>query len=321
MKFLETKFEDYVDKCKKKNIHQNMEKIFNKYENIENMNNIILYGAPGIGKYTQMLNFIKKFSPSDLKYERKIRYNFNNKYEYTFKISDIHFEIDMELLGCNSKLLFNELYYHIIDVCQSKGTNYNIIVCKNFHCIHPELLENFYSYMQGIEHKNIFFKFIILTEQVSFIPKNILKRCEIISFSKPTTTNYKKLHNLKKGKKSKKEFDYNNLKDCICSNEKQYNYENKKIVNKIYDMLINYKSIDYLHFRECCYDIFIYCLDLNKVIYAILSKLIDENYIDKNSMETVLLDYYTFLKYYNNNYRPIYHLEKFFYNVVLKINN
>ena len=138
-----------------------------------------------------MLYFIKRFSPSNLKYERKITYKYNNKYEYTFKISDIHFEIDMELLGCNSKLLFNELYYHIIDVCQSKGTNYNIIVCKNFDKIHPELLENFYSYMQNIEHKHLHFKFILLTEQISFIPKNILNRCQRITFSRPTTTNYK----------------------------------------------------------------------------------------------------------------------------------
>jgi hypothetical protein len=321
MKFLATKFEDYIDKCKKKNIHKNMEKIFDNYSSMEDLNNLIFYGPPGIGKYSQMLNFIKKFSPSELKYERKITYNFNNKYEYSFKLSDIHFEIDMEILGCNSKLLFNELYYHMIDVCQSKGTTYNIIVCKNFHCIHPELLENFYSYMQGIKYKNIIFKFIILTEQVSFIPKNILKRCEIVSFSKPTITNYKKLHNSKNTNKSKKEFNYNNMKDCICANEKNFDYGNKKIVNKIYDMLIDYKSIDYLYFRESCYDIFIYCLDLNKVIFSILSKLVENEFLDEDKMAIVLIDYYNFLKYYNNNYRPIYHLEKFFYNLVLNINN
>ena len=202
-----------------------MEPIFKSYKNIQGIDNIIFYGKSGIGKYTQMLNLIKKFSPSELKYERKITHKFNNKYEYTFKLSDIHFELDMELLGCNSKLLFNELYYHIIDVCQSKGTVHNIIVCKNFHCIHPELLENFYSYMQSIEHKNIVFKFIILSEQVSFIPKNILKRCQIISLSLPTTTNYKKIHT----KNTVKNIDnYNNLKDCICGNDKNIDYGEKR---------------------------------------------------------------------------------------------
>jgi len=325
MKFLETKFEDYIEKCRKKNIHKNMNKIFKEYKSIEELNNIIFYGSPGIGKYTQMLNFIKKFSPSELKYERKITYKYNNKYEYTFKLSDVHFEIDMELLGCNSKLLFNELYYHIIDVCQSKGTKYNIIVCKNFHCIHPELLENFYSYMQGIKHKNLVFKFIILSEQISFIPKNILKRCQIISFPKPTITNYKKLYNSNKSSKkiikNNIKNDFNNLKDCICSNDKCIDYGKKKIVNVIFNMLINHTEIDYLYFRECCYDIFIYGLDLNEVIYVIISKLIDKNLLSEEKTSVVLKNYYHFLKYYNNNYRPIYHLEHFFYNLILNINN
>ena len=33
-------------------------------------------------------------------------------------------------------------------------------------------------------------------------------------------------------------------------------------------MIKDYKNINYLFFRECCYDIFIYGLDLNKVIYT-----------------------------------------------------
>ena len=323
MKFLETKFEEYIEKCKKHNIHKNMENMFESYSSIEELNNLIFYGAGGVGKYTQMLNFIKKFSPSELKYERKIAYKFNNKYEYSFKLSDIHFEIDMELLGCNSKLLFNELYYHMIDVCQSRGTVFNIIVCKNFHCIHPELLENFYSYMQSIDHKNIVFKFIILSQQISFIPNNILKRCQILSFSKPTVTNYKKLYNSVKlpNKLKNNNYNFNNMKDCICANNKEIDYSKKKIVNVIFNMIKDYKNINYLYFRECCYDIFIYGLDLNKVIYTILSKLIKEDYLKQDKIENILINYYNFLKYYNNNYRPIYHLEKFFYNLILNINN
>tara|TARA_B100000795_G_scaffold253967_1_gene224499 strand:- start:1587 stop:2537 length:951 start_codon:yes stop_codon:yes gene_type:complete len=316
MKFLETKFEDYIHKCEKYNIHKKMDNILNIYDSLDNLNNLIFYGPSGVGKYTQMLKFIKKFSTSDLKYERKITYKYNNKYEYTFKISDIHFEIDMDLLGCNSKLLFNELYYHIIDVCKSNGTKINIIVCKNFHKVHPELLENFYSYMQSIEHKNLIFKFILLTEQVSFIPKNILNRCQILSFPKPTITNYKKLN-----KSSENLTEFNNLKDCICSLDKNIAYGDKKIVNVLLNMIINYKDIDYLLFRESCYDIFIYCLDLNEVIYTIISKLVEQKYLDKENVHDILLDYYHFLKYYNNNYRPIYHLEKFFYKMILCLKN
>ena len=38
------------------------------------------------------------------------------KKQYIFNVSDIHFEIDMSLLGCHAKMLFNDIYYHILDI-------------------------------------------------------------------------------------------------------------------------------------------------------------------------------------------------------------
>lgn len=49
MKFLETKFEDYIEKCRKKNIHKNMNKIFKEYKSIEELNNIIFTVHPVLG--------------------------------------------------------------------------------------------------------------------------------------------------------------------------------------------------------------------------------------------------------------------------------
>ena len=82
-----------------------------------------------------------------LKYEKKISLTYDKK-QYFFKISDIHYEIDMAILGCNSKLLWHEIYQQIIDIISAKAEKSGIIVCKYFHEIHSELLENFYSYMQ-----------------------------------------------------------------------------------------------------------------------------------------------------------------------------
>jgi len=96
MKYLETSFVDYINAVKKCNVHSKMEPFFKSMSsNIEDLPNLIFYGPSGVGKYSQMLNFIKQYSPSQLKYERKITYKYNNKYDYTFKVSDIHFEIDM----------------------------------------------------------------------------------------------------------------------------------------------------------------------------------------------------------------------------------
>ena len=56
----------------------------------------------------------------------------------------------------------------------AKSENTGIIVCKYFNEIHSELLDSFYSYMQTLTNIKIDLKFILLTEEISFIPDNIL---------------------------------------------------------------------------------------------------------------------------------------------------
>ena len=133
MKFLETHFEEYMNTHE--NLHPKMENVYNSFpEKPKDMSNVILYGAKGVGKYTQMLKCIKKYSPSGLKYEKKISITYN-KQIYLFKISDIHYEIDMSLLGCNSKLLWHEIYNQLLDIISTKAEKTGIIVCKYFRGI------------------------------------------------------------------------------------------------------------------------------------------------------------------------------------------
>ena len=88
MKFYETHFDDYINQ--ENVLHKKMDKIYDTFpSDLKTLNNIIMYGPSGVGKYTQMLFAIKKYSPSELKYEKKISINFN-KSIYYFKISDIH---------------------------------------------------------------------------------------------------------------------------------------------------------------------------------------------------------------------------------------
>ena len=162
MKFYESHFEEYITENKKCNLHPNLEKIYNKFpKSLCDLKNVIFYGPSGIGKYTQLLKCIKKYSPSELKYEKKLSILYN-KQSYFYKISDIHYEIDMSLLGCNSKLLWHEIYH------------------------------NFYSYMQKNYNYNINIVFFLITESVSFIPDNILNCCEIIQINRPSKSMYNK---------------------------------------------------------------------------------------------------------------------------------
>ena len=295
MKFLETHFEEYTNAVENINLHPKLDKCFSKFpKTLNKLGNIIFYGPSGVGKYSQMLYSIKKYSPTGLKYEKKLIVTYDKK-QYLFKISDIHYEIDMSLLGCNSKLLWHDIYQQIVDILSAKLDKSGIIVCKNFHNIHSELLENFYSYMQDNNSTAINIKFMLITEEVSFIPESIVNCCEIIHISRPTKVLYSKYLQ-------------------VGVNELMYPY--KIICDKILKEMINIEDLKFLKFRDILYDIFIYNLDITDCIWYILTNLIELKKIKKNHLSSILLKTYSFLKYYNNNYRPIYHLESYLFYLI-----
>ena len=318
MKYQSSKFEDYIQKCNKFNIHREIIPLLdNVSNNIKETNNLILYGPSGTGKYTQALNYIKKFSPTSLRFERKMNFRFDNKSDFIFKVSDIHFEIDMSLLGCKAKLVFNDLYYHILDVLSSRPNGSGVILCKNFHTIHSELLEIFYSYMQTLKHKNLNLVYVILTESVSFIPNNILNRCMIVPIKRPTKSSYIKITN---------KSQFNNQELSSITNIKNlkskiYNLSNldKKIVDSIYDHIIHYNDIKFLEMRDKLYEIFIFNLDVHTFTFNVIKKLIVNGYLKEQHIDNVFTKLYNFLKLYNNNYRPIYHLERFIFYLCIEI--
>ena len=83
----------------------------NEILSVDQLSNIIIYGPPASGKYTHSINIIKRFSPSVLKYHNKIAFQ-NDKICFSFSISDIHYEIDISLLGCNSKIVFFKCFLY-----------------------------------------------------------------------------------------------------------------------------------------------------------------------------------------------------------------
>ena len=93
--------QNYEDYCKEKDIfdiHKNTTKLCNNLpKKISDIPHIIFYGPKGSGKYSQALYCIRNYSPSSLKYERKMVILFD-KNEYINVISDIHYEIDLSLI-------------------------------------------------------------------------------------------------------------------------------------------------------------------------------------------------------------------------------
>ncbi len=255
---------------------------------------LILYGPSGVGKYTQMLHLVKTYSPSQLKHEKKLLINTSSP--FYIKISDIHYDVDMEFLGCNSKLLWDDIYNHIVEIIQNKYTEkHGIIVCKNVHRINHELLEIFYSYMQGSV------KYIFLTESISFLPDTLLSKCKILSIPRPSM----ELHTALGITPS------SNLKSALQHVEID---TNKPLFQKIRTTL---HTCTMTELREDLYSILIFDLGVEAFVYYLLTT-IPATVSQRSAMvkECVL-----FLQYFNNNYRPIYHLEKWMYAILFILKN
>jgi hypothetical protein len=311
-------------------------------------------------------------------------------------MSDIHYEVDMSLLGCNSKILWNEIFLQIVDIISVKTDKVGFIVCKNFHMIHGELLDIFYSYIQqysecyntkSVFGSNIIIHFIIITENLSFLPNNVLQSCYVLNIARPEKHLYKqlyKLHNnytepLLQIKPLKdtcicdtscsnlninrcentpiidllQENEITNIKELYSFSKIQKNSEiPKDIFNTVCDNILreilNHKRMSFSNFRDVIYDILIYNLEMVECLWYILYHLIrfhsepidpknieqipkkthkiqkkEKNigYLSNKDISDILNKTHCFLKYYNNNYRPIYHLESIFFYIIVKLYN
>ena len=316
MNFLDNHFEDYIKSIDKISLHPKITNNFKKFpEHIKKLNNIIFYGPSGTGKYSQSLACINKYSNSNLKYEKKLNV-ISNKNNFLLKISDIHFEIDMALLGCNSKIVWNDIFINIIDVLSARINKNGIILCKNFHKIHNELLDCFYSYIQKVNN-TINIIFIILTEHISFIPDNILNSFHIISIPRPSKLSYNNILN----KKLDNSFNVKNIDNIknILTNTESIKNKTHSFTNKLYGYIINPNNIKFTTFRDLIYDIFIYHMDIGYILSIVIQKILYNNNLSQNKIDEIYIDVYSFLHLYNNNYRPIYHIERFLFNLINKV--
>jgi hypothetical protein len=98
----------------------------------------------------------------------------------------------------------------------------------------------------------------------------------------------------------------------------------KDVFNIICDNIIaemsKRQAIEILSLRDHLYDILLYGLDITECLWYILFHFAEEGAISDTKVLSEILDKIdAFLKYYNNNYRPIYHLESIFIYLITRI--
>ena len=309
MRYHESLFEEYLAKHDSKPLHPKIAELLEGAPaELGALGNVILYGPPGIGKYTHALSLLRRYSPTDMKYEKKMSIaSSRSKSPIILKISDVHFEVDMSLLGCNSRILWNEIYHHIADVVLSRRDKAGIILCKNFQDIHSELLDIFYSYMQTGDGV-IDLTFVLVTEHISFIPTDIVRRCKVIPIGRATRAQHracfgKQLH------RATKLSEISNLK-TLMGDQPVAAPLRTNVCRRIAHAIVTTPS-DYARIREELYALLVYNLDVHCAAWDILKQLVDAGHLRSVELPRMLAELWDILHLYNNNYRPIYHLERF----------
>jgi hypothetical protein len=106
----------------------------------------------------------------------------------------------------------------------------------------------------------------------------------------------------------------------ICNSKIDAPRDNFNIIcNAIIDSINNPTELVITELRDVLYDILIYNLDAMECIWYTLYHFISSNKIKSHDLSEILEKTFTFSKQYNNNYRPIYHLESMFFYIINKI--
>lgn len=295
MKMNEFHWENYINNINEVNFHPKLLSIYNILpDDLTTFPNMIIYGPDQTGKYSQALNIINKYSNSKLKYEKKILIE-NSKEDYFIKMSDVHFEIDFNLLGCNGKQLWNCIYNQILEIINSNPSQQYFILCKNFQNINIETLDIFYSYLQK-NFNNYKLIYIIITNSITFIPENILSCFVQIPVSKEEIDSFKIIN------KKNETLKLNDLVGGLINiYKKKININLKDIRNKLYNLLIFNHNISLF-------------------VELMTEELLNNFTITIYQMDKIIVANQQFLYFFENNYRPIFHLESYFYSLLEILN-
>jgi hypothetical protein len=107
---------------------------------------------------------------------------------------------------------------------------------------------------------------------------------------------------------------------ALKSNMMDLTEPHENICNCIVEIILSPDAqLKYDALRERLYDLLTYDINIQECVWFILRRLIMNGSLLPTMMDDIMIQIYTFFQYFNNNYRPIYHLENFVLLLVCKI--
>jgi hypothetical protein len=298
MPSLDQRFEQSVQVASASSLHPGLQRVYESMpDDIGQTAHMLFNGPPGVGKYTQALTAICRYSPTGLRYEKLMSVG-DDKQPYVVRISDVHFEVDMGTLGCHSRALWGTIFSKIVDSVNARTPPFGFVLCKNFHLTHKELLEVFYYYM-GCPSVRL----ILLADNIGFLPRRIVERCFRVAVPRPAATKLRAsglcispVSNLKSRTLRQRLAETPHCAACR---------QLERFIAPGPDCV----QLSYSELRTTLYDLLIRQYSIPMCVWSLIEGLADGGHIMAEQHKHVFEVVASFFRFYNNNYRPIYHLE------------
>ena len=157
---------------------------------VAEMPSLIISGPQAAGKRTLGLVVVAGFSPSAMRYEKKLYIGEAPRRQEDvpcMPMSDIHFEVDMSLPCFGNKAGWASAHKAIVDAVEIRRHKYAFVMCTHFHLADRDLIRGFSNFMDsGVDGVNL--RYILVTEHYSRLPLEIRQMAHRIAVPVPPRT-------------------------------------------------------------------------------------------------------------------------------------
>ena len=284
------------------------------------LGNYIFFGREGCGKYTMALNYIREYSENRLHSLRTLNLTFNKK-TYVLPMSDVHFEVEMNLLGSSAKSLWVHIMQNVYDITVARRRKMSIVLCKNCHTItneHMDIMQSYVKHSSDPSRKCEVY-YVFLTEHLSFIPREIshvfvVVRVPIYARQLVASTGDEAASVSVGGNRICAEvLGPSHAEVCAEAGSASQLFKYRSIIDSTIERHIyRFRPEDLTSIRNAIYDIFIYHISPYDVVWSVFSRCCVRQSTSwgHGVFESLCFYIHEMFAQYNSNYRPILHIEK-----------
>ena len=246
---------------------------------------LIVYGTDGSNKEEAVGAFLESASPSSLKYERKLVCE-TPKSRFFVRVSDIHYSLDLNLLGPAGLVMWNCIVDQIRGSIAASGKREGLVVCYSVEGYSAEVLNAVGQCIGDLMGRTVRIFFWFITSSMCCLPRRIAECCAV--------------HRVPQGLVVQKSWE---------------TLSSENMAKNIFSEIEKGDSLEIGRLRETLYSNEIVLLTIHNIVWPLLRMVVDERAVRGRNM--TVRELYKLTKLclsccngYEGSYRPIFHLER-----------